>query len=82
MCVTHLDKIYFAQFDINHLQLDYNILITFIILISKLILITFICDNIDFNNCDLTLILITNIFKASELKQDGHAEEGGMIKVR
>ena len=33
-----------------------------------------------FNHFDLTLI--TNLLKASELKEDGSAEEGGMIKVR
>ena len=42
----------------------------------------FFIDKIDISNFDLALILITNIFKASELKQDGPAEEGGMIKVR
>ena len=42
-----------------------------------LILIIFLTNNIVFR-----LILITNIFKASELKQDGPVEEGGMIKVR
>ena len=30
----------------------------------------------------MALILIFDIFKASERKQDGPAEEGGMIKVR
>ena len=42
----------------------------------------FYVDNIDFNHFNLTLIMIINIFKDSELKQDGSAEEGGMIKVR
>ena len=41
----------------------------------------FYIDNIDFNHFDLTLILITHIFKASEWKQDGPAEEAGVIKV-
>ena len=41
----------------------------------------FYFDNIDFNQFDLTLILITNIFKASGRKQVGHSEEDGMIKV-
>ena len=39
-------------------------------------------DNINIINFYLTLILNTYIFKASELKQDVPAEEGGMIKVR
>ena len=41
----------------------------------------FYFDNIYYNQFELTLILITNIFKASELKKDGPAEDGGMIKV-
>ena len=47
----------------------------------------FCFDIIDFNHFYLTLILITNIFKAAELKQDGPAEElivgndDDMIKV-
>ena len=37
--------------------------------------------NIDFNHFDLKLILITDLFKDSEWKQDGAAKESGMIKV-
>ena len=42
----------------------------------------FYFDNIDFKLFDLALILITYIFKASEWKQDGLAEESEMIQVR
>ena len=41
----------------------------------------FYIDNININNFDLTLNLITNIFQASELRQDSPAEDGGMNKV-
>ena len=42
----------------------------------------FYFDNIDFKLFDLALILITYIFKASDWKQDGLAEEGELIQVR
>ena len=57
-------------------MVDQNILIAF-----KINLDHFYFDNIYFNQFDLILILITNLFKASELKKDGPSEEGGMFKV-
>ena len=77
---THRGHNDFAHIDLNHVELDRNILITFIPLISKLNLNTFIL--IILILIALILILITNLFKTFELKQDGPAEEGGMIEVR
>ena len=73
---THND---FAHIDLNHVELDRNILITFIPLISKLNLNTFIL--IILILITLILILIINLFKTFELNRDGTAKEGEMIKV-
>ena len=66
---------------ISLLDVNYLFLSKIIFRLIKIYLDHFYFDNIDFNHFILTLILITNIFKASNLKQDGPAELGGMIKV-